>query len=92
MTQKIMKSLYRLTGGKPLQKTPVQMLKTSCNKLSADYFNNTLKDLETLGYINTYKKTIKGMPQIHSVELTTYGKYLFEKEQLLSLSLHDSEG
>jgi len=83
MTQKIMENLYRLTEGRALKETPVQLLKISCHNTSMDFLSDKLKNLETLGYVNTYKKTIENEPRILSVEMTTYGKILFEKEQSL---------
>lgn len=80
MTKKIMENLYRLTGGKPLKEIPVQLLKTSCSNKAVYFLDDKLKNLETLGYVNTYKKTIENETRILSVELTTYGKILFEKE------------
>ncbi|HSW61411.1 MAG TPA: hypothetical protein VLJ60_11455 [bacterium] len=80
MTQKIMENLYRLTDGKPLKEIPVQLLKISCRNASMDFLSKRLNDLETLGYVNTYKKTIENEPRILLIELTTYGKILFEKE------------
>lgn len=80
MSQKVLDHLYRLTEGKPLKEIPVQVLKISCHNTSMDFLSDKLNDLETLGYVNTYKKTIEDKPQLLSVELTTYGKILFEKE------------
>jgi len=83
MSQKIMENLYRLTGGRPLKEIPVQLLKISCHNATMDFLSDTLEHLETLGYINTFKKITEGIPEIFSVELTTYGKCLFDKKERL---------
>ncbi|HSW60690.1 MAG TPA: transcriptional regulator [bacterium] len=86
-----MKNLYRLTDGKILKEIPAKVLRTSYQNITMGVLSEKLIELETSGYINTTKRIVNGKPEILSVELTTYGKILFEKEQSLSVSLRDRD-